>query len=231
MARARARLLGLRDNLPNYLVSITYRDDFHEVLDLLESTGIDTVEFRVPDSQTGGRLLSSNIMTGQSRYSREQFVQPSYLKAKLDAVIHYLGFDNSAKPMGGEKVEGSAGNTFNVHAGVVNIAQSQSGDIYQQAGGTPDVKAVRDLLGELELAIANMEATQEERDSFAEPVSQLRAELSHERPLLGRLMSGWGAVKAFATLQGAWAGLDHVQTLAAQVAPQVEAIIRAATTS
>ncbi len=121
--------------------------------------------------------------------------------------------------------EGSS-QVINVHGGVVNIGQTHSGNVSQQASAAQDLTEIRRLLRELEEAIQQLDAPAEEREGFARPVAQLHGELTQDRPLVSRLVIGWGAVKAIGTTESAWQGWERAQRIAADVGPRLGELIQ-----
>ncbi len=119
-----------------------------------------------------------------------------------------------------------ASQVINVHGGVVNIGQTHSGNVSQQASAAQDLTEIRRLLRELEEAIQQLEAPAEEREGFARPVAQLQGELTQDRPLVSRLVIGWGAVKAIGTTESAWQGWERAQRIAADVGPRLGELIQ-----
>jgi hypothetical protein len=103
--------------------------------------------------------------------------------------------------------------SINVYGGTVNIAQTGSGDISQQNAPQHDLAEVRGLLAELEAAIRDVQAPDDEVEGFLEPVEQLNSELGKPRPLISRLTRGWGAIQAIAAELGPKAH-DLIQALA-----------------
>lgn len=122
----------------------------------------------------------------------------------------------------------ASGTTFNISGGNVNIANVGKGDVAQSIGTTTYAAQLCRQLAELEEAIRAVAAPNEERESFIAPIEQLRVELGQPRPLVSRLLAGWGAVSAFGTVESAWQGWERVQKLANAAAPQLEAFIHAA---
>lgn len=119
--------------------------------------------------------------------------------------------------------------TINVHGGTVNIGQTHSGNVSQQIALDQDKAEVRRLLRELEEAIRQLDAPEEERESFLAPVEQLQGELRQEKPLTGRLVPAWGAITAFGSVESAWQGWERVQRIAVEVGPKVGELIQSMT--
>ncbi len=95
--KAYTLLKSLRQNLPEtYEVSKDWVDDYHSILDSIEtSTGQSLKEFRVPDSDIHPQVTGGNYVTGQVSYGK-LVVYPSRLLLKVDAVLSYYTFQNSA---------------------------------------------------------------------------------------------------------------------------------------
>lgn len=115
---------------------------------------------------------------------------------------------------------------INVYGGTVNIAQTAGGDISQSITVGQDLAEVGRLLSDLEDAIRAMDAPEDERDNFLEPVEELGRELGKSRPLVSRLARSWGAIQAIAAIEGGWQGWDRVQHIAADLGPRVHDLIQ-----
>ena len=108
LARAYATLKALRNNIDKmkeYSVPEKYFDEFLNVLAKLEGVGIETAEFRVPDSEVKPKVISaapvnnsSGMAVGIPRYSDEKYVDKSFILTKLDAILGYFEIITSEKP-------------------------------------------------------------------------------------------------------------------------------------
>lgn len=103
LARAYATLTSLRRNISEMstnLIPETYVNEFHNVLNKLESIGIDSAEFRVPDSEVKPTITSSmwDGSRNLTRYSEEKYVDKPYLLTKIDSVLSYFEIITSEKP-------------------------------------------------------------------------------------------------------------------------------------
>lgn len=103
LARAYAMLSALRQNISqikDYSVEEKYVNEFHNVLGKLDSIGIETAEFRVPDSLVKPKITASWWDEGGShhRYSEEKYVERSFILTKIDAVLGYFKIITSEKP-------------------------------------------------------------------------------------------------------------------------------------
>ncbi len=103
LARAYARLAALRKNIGemvDYLVLEMYVQEFHAVLDRIEGIGIDVSEFRIPDSEVEPRTMASWLEGDVSKhsYSKEKYVDKSFILIKLDAILGYFEISTSEKP-------------------------------------------------------------------------------------------------------------------------------------
>ena len=82
------RLKSLRQNVPNKDVETKYVDEFHQVLDLLESVaGVDLKNFRIPASEVRPVVVGGNYVTGETYYSSRPFCDHAFFLMKLDAVL------------------------------------------------------------------------------------------------------------------------------------------------
>lgn len=109
LARAYAMLSSLRKNVGEmtaYSVPETYVSEFHTVLDKLEDIKINTAEFRIPDSKVSPIDVSMPIVLSLDsgdrltppHYSKEKYVDKSFILTKLDAILGYFEIITSEKP-------------------------------------------------------------------------------------------------------------------------------------
>ena len=105
LARAYAMLSSLRKNIAQMgAVEETYVREFHTVLTKLEGIGIDVSEFRIPDSEVVPRLTAIRTLTFRNGpkagadYSKEKYVDRSFILTKLDAILGYFEIITSEKP-------------------------------------------------------------------------------------------------------------------------------------
>jgi len=74
------------------------------VLTKLEGIGIDVSEFRIPDSEVVPRLTAIRTLTFRNGpkagadYSKEKYVDRSFILTKLDAILGYFEIITSEKP-------------------------------------------------------------------------------------------------------------------------------------
>jgi len=103
LARAYAMLSALQQNISqikDYSVEEKYVNEFHNVLDKLESIEIETAEFRIPDLLVKPKITASWSGRDGShhRYSEEKYVERSFILTKIDAVLGYFAIITSEKP-------------------------------------------------------------------------------------------------------------------------------------
>ena len=104
LARAYATLKALRNNIDKmkeYSIPEKYVDEFHSVLGKLEGVGMETAEFRIPDSLVKPRITASlRGADGRSHYSysEEKYVERSFILTKLDAILGYFEIITAEKP-------------------------------------------------------------------------------------------------------------------------------------
>ena len=105
LARAHETLLALQKNIelmtdPN--VQEIYVREFHGVLDRLEGIEIDVAEFRIPDSEVQPKIDRPITRTANRgdiiHYSKEKYVERSFILTKLDAILDYFEIITSEKP-------------------------------------------------------------------------------------------------------------------------------------
>jgi hypothetical protein len=116
---------------------------------------------------------------------------------------------------------------INIYGGTVNVAQTVSGNVSQSTAVQSEIDGVRQLLAQLESAIRDVQAPEEERENFLEPVEQFSSELGKSRPLISRLARSWGAIQAFAAIEGAWQGWERVQRISMELGPKAHDLIQA----
>ncbi len=88
--RAHARLLSLKANLDDPLIHEKYVSEYHQILASLAETGIETDEFKIPDSELKQSWSSGNYITGEVNYNDYREVEKTYFLYKLDSVLSYL---------------------------------------------------------------------------------------------------------------------------------------------
>jgi hypothetical protein len=115
---------------------------------------------------------------------------------------------------------------INIYGGNVTIAQTASGDISQSTTSHEDLVEVRRLLDDLQAAIRDVQAPDDELEGFLEPVEQLNSELGQSRPLISRLTRSWGAIQAIAAIEGTWQNWDRVQKIAVELGPKAHDLIQ-----
>ena len=115
LARAYATLLSLQKNISRMKIEHVpeiYVNEYHTVLDRLEDVGIIVAGFRIPDSEVGpkntdffpsGRSIrggssGSSGSRGSLSYSKEKYVDKSFILTKLDAILGYFEIITSEKP-------------------------------------------------------------------------------------------------------------------------------------
>ena len=106
LARAFAKLSSLRKNIDKMTASRvpeTYVREFHTVLGRLEGIGIGVSEFRIPDSEITPTVTVIETLTFANRprgtrYSKEKYVDKSFILTQLDAILGYLQNMTSDKP-------------------------------------------------------------------------------------------------------------------------------------
>ena len=101
LARAYAMLQSLRQNVDKLTsVEEIYVNEYHAALDILENTGIDVTQFRIPPSEVQPRLTSWYYDGSETpgAYSKEKYVPKELLLTKLDAVLLYFDITHSEEP-------------------------------------------------------------------------------------------------------------------------------------
>lgn len=100
--RAYEKLSSLQKNISQMTVGITetYVREFHRTLDRLQGIGIDVSEFRIPDSEVQPRVTMSHFASGGAKhsYSKEKYVDKSFILIQLDAILAYLDRITAKKP-------------------------------------------------------------------------------------------------------------------------------------
>lgn len=107
LARAFATLSSLQNNINQMTdnrILEKYVNEYHTVLDSLEGIGENVSEFRIPDSEITPRvtvirtLTFSNEPKSGADYSKEKYVDKSFILTKLDAILGYFEIITSDKP-------------------------------------------------------------------------------------------------------------------------------------
>ncbi|MBM4273631.1 MAG: hypothetical protein FJ134_04095 [Deltaproteobacteria bacterium] len=83
-----SRLKSLRENIPTHDVPTKFITEFHSILDILEQTsGGDLKNFRIPANEVRPIVTSWNYLTGEKKFSSENFCDHAYFKMKVDSVL------------------------------------------------------------------------------------------------------------------------------------------------
>ncbi|HEX9897260.1 MAG TPA: hypothetical protein VGA85_06350 [Dehalococcoidales bacterium] len=106
VTRAYATLISLRKNIgeiPNIKIPETFVREYHNVLDNLQKTGVDLIEFRVPDSEvqpvdTAMHIINNGKTVSRPIYTKEKYVDKPFLLTKLDAILGYFARLTADKP-------------------------------------------------------------------------------------------------------------------------------------
>jgi len=105
LARAYAMLSSLRKNIDQMtaLVRETYVREFHAEIAKLEEIGLNVSEFRIPDSEVAPRVTTIRTLTFSDKpagpvYSKEKYVDKSFILTKIDALLGYFEIITSEKP-------------------------------------------------------------------------------------------------------------------------------------
>lgn len=107
LARAYAMLTSLRKHIGDMTsnnVPETYVREFHTVLDRLESIEIDVAEFCIPDSEVKPKVTGVSPVSshggggGHVSYSKEKYVDKSFILTQLDAILGYFEIITPEKP-------------------------------------------------------------------------------------------------------------------------------------
>ena len=104
LIRAYTMLSALRENINQITkndIEETYVREFHTVLDKVEGIGIEVTEFRIPDSAVQPIIDRPVLNRGGEvikHYSKEIYVDKSFILFKLDAILSYFEFITSDKP-------------------------------------------------------------------------------------------------------------------------------------
>jgi len=99
LIRAYATLKALRtniDKMKEYSIEEKYVIEFHNVLSKLEGVGINTAEFRIPDSEVKPQVRA--WVGDVTKYSEEKYIHRPYLLTKIDTVLGYFEIITSEKP-------------------------------------------------------------------------------------------------------------------------------------
>ena len=88
--RAHAMLSSLKTNLDDAMIHEKYVSEYHQILVSLTETGVETNEFKIPDSELKQSWASSNYETGEVEYNDYKEVEKTYFLYKLDSVLNYL---------------------------------------------------------------------------------------------------------------------------------------------
>jgi len=105
LARAYAKLSSLRQNISQMtdnLVLEMYVNEYHAALDRLAVIRIDVSDFRIPDSVVQPKIIGPIIKQRGGveiiKYSKEKYVDKSFILFQLDAILGYFKIITSEKP-------------------------------------------------------------------------------------------------------------------------------------
>lgn len=122
----------------------------------------------------------------------------------------------------------SAGQTQNNYIlGQAAIAQTQDGNITQQVGASPDLAEIAALLDDLREAVGQLGIPQEDREDYAEQISQLRDAVSAPAPRRAKLLMLWVAIQTFATVESTIQGAERVQLVLQRLGPHMGGLLQA----
>ena len=87
-----ARLKALQSNLPDRSsVEEKYVAEFHSILNLLiQTSGLDLSNFRIPDSELKPIVTGGNYRTGTVDYSDDNYCQQAFMMMKIDGVLTFF---------------------------------------------------------------------------------------------------------------------------------------------
>ncbi len=75
VARAYARLVGLKENLPDSTsIPERYVEEYHQALKHLSDLGVEVSEFMVPAKDIKPIMASGNYLTGEVQYTADRYV-------------------------------------------------------------------------------------------------------------------------------------------------------------
>ncbi len=99
LTQAYARLKAMKDNLPdNYEVDQKYLDEYHQILDLLQTaSGSDLKAFRVQASEIHRETTGGNYISGEVYYSDRLVCERAYLAMKIDGVLGFFTIKTAPK--------------------------------------------------------------------------------------------------------------------------------------
>lgn len=98
--RLYTRLVALKDNLPTRAdVEEKYVREYHSILSDLESEiKTDLSEFKVPESEIDPTVVSWNMLSGDTTYSKDRYCDKPILLGKLDSVLSYFKIRYLSEP-------------------------------------------------------------------------------------------------------------------------------------
>ncbi len=104
LERAYATLKAMKSNINGittiYGVPEKYISQYHAALDMLEGTGIDVTQFRIPPSEVQHcETIPTVSYPGQPKeYTKEKYVTKGLLLTKLDTILMYFDLTHSDEP-------------------------------------------------------------------------------------------------------------------------------------
>ncbi len=102
LLRVYSRLRGLRHNLPDghpdYTMNWPQVRDYMQILEELESIGIDISDFKIPDELLSNQTTMSNYLTREMVDTGRPKVTEGYIKSKIDALLSYFELTTAPAP-------------------------------------------------------------------------------------------------------------------------------------
>jgi len=90
--RALSLINGIKSNVPkDTKLPERWVQEYHNALQKVETAmDADLADFRIEESDLAAVPVSSNVLTGETRYSGDRYCEKALLLQKVDSVLNYL---------------------------------------------------------------------------------------------------------------------------------------------
>jgi len=95
LKKAYANLIAIKDNLPQrHELEVKFANLVNSEVDRLSRLGLEVEDFKIPANEIKSTFIGGNLVTGETHYSKEKYVEKEILLIKLDAILTYFSIEN-----------------------------------------------------------------------------------------------------------------------------------------
>jgi len=99
LREALARLVSLRQNLPEQPLAVRYVNEFHEIVDLLaRATGGDLRRLRIAATELQPVVVAESYIGDPTEYSRESYCDYALFRMRVDALLMMFEMETGSRP-------------------------------------------------------------------------------------------------------------------------------------